>query len=92
VVVLALMFEVEDFDRYWRIHQELRELQLSHGCTTRRVLRVVGRPNGIMVLLEFPSASDAEPYYEVAVREGALRRAGVLGTPHVEMYEDAREP
>ena len=92
MAVLAAMFEVDDFERYRRVHEELRELQLSHGCTTRRVLRVVGRPKGILVLLEFPSATDAQGYHEEAVKEGALRRGGVLGTPHVEIYEDPHEP
>ena len=91
-LAFAVTFEVEDFERYRRTHEDLRELQLSHGCTTRRVLQVVGRPKGIMVLLEFPSAEDAERYYEVAVGEGALRRAGVQGTPHVEIYEDPHDP
>jgi hypothetical protein len=89
--VLAMRFEVGDFDRYWRVHEDERELQLTHGCVTRRLMRVAGTASEIVVLLEFPSAKDAERYNEVSLMEGALRRGGIVGTPRVEIYEQ-RDP
>jgi hypothetical protein len=89
--VLAMRFEVGDIDRYLRVHEDERELQLTHGCVTRRLMRVAGTPSDIVVLLEFPSAKDAERYNEISLMEGALRRGGVVGTPRVEIYEE-RDP
>jgi hypothetical protein len=88
MAILTSRFMVADFDRYWAFHRDQVELQREYGCSSSRVFRSATSPTNIFVLLEFPSAEDAERYLAAALAEGAIRRGGAIGPPRVEIYEE----
>lgn len=53
------------------------------------VLRAADDPNSVLVLLSWPSAADAQGFLADPSLREAMSRAGVVGAPRIEVYEES---
>jgi len=84
--VLAVNHDVEDYDR-WKLvfdeHQPARG-----GAAFHRVNRNVDSANNVTVVAGFPTEDSARDFVDDPALREAMQRAGVIGAPRIELYEE----
>ncbi len=86
--VAAVAHPVADYDKWKAIYDETSPTAVG-GAKYARVNRLVGDPNQIMVLVGFESLEMLKGFMASHELKGAMDRAGVVGEPRVEIYEEA---
>lgn len=85
----AIRHRVADFDAWRRVFDEHGAVRKEHHQVGESVLRAADDPNSVLVLLSWPSPADAQGFLgDPSLRE-AMSRAGVIGAPRIEVYEES---
>ncbi len=84
--VLAINHGVEDYDRFKAVFDEFPPS--SGGAVFHRVNRGVDDPNNITVVSGFSSVDTATAFRDNPALKDAMGRAGVVGHPRIELYEE----
>jgi uncharacterized protein (DUF1330 family) len=87
VVMLAVQHRVQDYKAWKKVFDE--HPPGEGGAKFHRVNRMIGDPNTIVVVAGFESAEQARAFGRSPGLADAMKRAGVVGEPRVEMYEEA---
>jgi len=89
MATVAVRHTVEDFDS-WRVgYDEHGTVRKEHGCLGATVLRGEGNPNEVLVLTQWPSLKEAHAFASDPSLAEAMKRAGVVGAPRIEFYDEA---
>ena len=78
MAVLVAEYKVKNLEGFMAVFEEFHTTRLEHGALGHRVLRAVGDPTIVNVLIEFPSAAAVRAFVEDPRRADALTRAGVV--------------
>ncbi len=89
MVTLAVQHEVQDFEVWKPVFDEHGVVRKQHGCTGESLLRAADDPNNLLVLMRFPTTGDAQGFMADPSLPEAMGRGGVVGTPRIELYEEA---
>lgn len=84
---LVVRHKVKDYTAWRRVYDELEELRSQHGCTAQRVLQLSGNANDVLVTHDFSSVDQASTFANSAELKDGMARAGVDGTPDVEIFK-----
>jgi hypothetical protein len=85
---LAVRHHVRDYSAWRKVYDEVEQLRLQYGCTSKHVMRLPDDANEIFVTHEFPSLEQASGFAgDPALRE-AMDRSGVDGMPRIEIFTD----
>jgi hypothetical protein len=87
VVMLAVQHRVQDYKAWKKVFDE--HPPREGGAKFHRVNRMIGDPNTSVVVAGFESAEQAQAFRRSPGLADAMKRAGVVGEPRVEMYEEA---
>ena len=87
MVMLAVQHRVRDYKAWKKVFDEYPPRE--GGAKFHRVNRMIGDPNTIVVVTGFESAEQAQAFGRSPGLADAMKRAGVVGEPRVEMYEEA---
>ncbi|MGA7672485.1 MAG: antibiotic biosynthesis monooxygenase [Nitrolancea sp.] len=80
---------VSDYDAWRKLYDSFEPLQKKYGVLEESVYQDPGNPNDVLVLHRFDSLEKAEAMLNSAEVREAMGRAGVVGQPRVELFEDA---
>ena len=89
MATVAVRHTAADFDA-WRVEFDQHgTVRKGHGCTGETVLRDEQDPNTVLVLTHWPSMKQAQAFASDPGLAEAMRKAGVVGPPRIEFYEEA---
>jgi imidazolonepropionase-like amidohydrolase len=89
MTTLAVQHKVADFEAWKPVFDEHGAVRKEHGCTSETVLRAADDADNVLVLMRFPTAADAHGFMADPSLPEAMGRGGVVGTPRIELYEEA---
>jgi hypothetical protein len=84
--VLDVNHDVEDYDRWKAVFDE--HPPAVGGAVFHRVSRNVDSANNVTVVAGFPTEESARAFVADPALKDAMQRAGVKGTPRIELYEE----
>lgn len=91
MTTVAVRHKVADFDAWRTVFDEHGAVRKSHGTTGETVLRDNEDPSEVLVLTYWPSIAEARAFAGDPSLGEAMGRAGVVGAPRIEFYEEAAD-
>ena len=88
-VLTIVRHPVEDYDAWRAVYETVEPLRVQYGCTAKSVWRDPTNPNDVTVLHFWPSVEQAQGFAESPELGTAMQRAGVAGTPRVDVVVEA---
>jgi len=89
MITVAVRHRVADYEAWRVIYDEHGTVRKGHGCTGDSVLRDETDPNEILALTYWPTLDAAHAFRDDPSLPEAMSRAGVVGPPRIEIYEEA---
>ena len=89
MATVAVRHRVTDFETWLVTYKEHGAVRDRIGCTGDLVLRDEQDPNEVLVLTYWPSAQAAHSFASDPSLAEAMHKAGVIGEPRIEFYEEA---
>lgn len=86
MALLAIQHTVRDYPTWRAIYDSLDEVQRDWGVTMSSVHRLVEAPHTVLVLRQFATVAQAQAFLTCRELHIAMQRAGIEGTPRVEIY------
>jgi quinol monooxygenase YgiN len=80
---------VQDYDAWRRVYDEVAPMQRQGGVIEESVMRDKDDPNDVLVLHRFDTMSHAQQFFARDDLRDAMTRAGVVGQPRIEFYDEA---
>ena len=90
MATVAVRHTVQDFDSWKIVYDEHGAVRKEHGCTGDLILRDEQNANDLLVLTYWPSLANAHAFAGDPALPEVMGRAGVVGAPRIEIYEEAR--
>ncbi len=87
MIVAAIQHPVADYEAWKKVYDEENPVKLGHALFAR-VNRSVDDPNTIIVVAGFESLEKARGFLDNPELKEAMERAGVTGSPRIEIYEE----
>src|SRR5262245_4549292 len=88
MATVAVLHRVNDYEAWKAVFDEHGANRQQYGCTGHRVLRTGDDGLDILVLTEWPSLEVAHAWTEDPSLPEAMGRAGVVGMPRIEFFEE----
>lgn len=89
MTTVAVRHKVADYDSWRVVYDEHGTVRKAHGTTGDTVLRDSEDPNEVLVLTYWPSIAEARAFASDPSLAETMGRAGVVGAPRIEFYEEA---
>ena len=92
MALAIIRHRVSDFDAWRKVYDSVGAMQKAGGVIEESVYQGKNDPNDVVVLHRFNSIEEAEKFLASSDLKDAMQRAGVVGAPRIEVFEDARRP
>ncbi len=89
MATVAVRHQVNDYDAWKAVYDEHGANRKEHGCIGDQILRDDADPSEVLVLTRWPSMKNAQEWAADPSLRDAMSRAGVVGAPRIEFYEEA---
>ena len=86
MALLSVQHEVLDYPAWREVFDALDEVQRDWGVTDSSVHQLASAPDTVLVLHRFATVAQAQGFLTSRELQDAMERAGVQGTPRVEIY------
>ncbi|HUZ02884.1 MAG TPA: hypothetical protein VMU89_21290 [Thermomicrobiaceae bacterium] len=86
MALLSVQHAVRDYPAWRAVFDTMDELRQGWGVTVEAVHQLADAPNTVLVQLQFATVAQARGFLTSREHRAAMRRAGVEGTPRVEIY------
>jgi hypothetical protein len=86
MALLAVQHTVQDYPAWRAIYDTLDEVEQNWGVTAASVHQMACASNVVLVLRYFATVAQAQGFLTNREIRAAMERAGVEGTPRVEIY------
>jgi quinol monooxygenase YgiN len=80
--------QVSEYEAWREVYNEADTIRARHGCTGASVLRSPKDHNLVFITHHFPTVEQAEAFTADPELHSAMARAGVVGDPGIEIFED----
>jgi hypothetical protein len=90
MVIGVIRHSVRDYATWRKVYDDVGPMQKAGGVTEESVYQAKDNPNDVLVLHKFNTMEEAERFFRGQDLKDAMQRAGVEGTPRIEMFEEAR--
>jgi quinol monooxygenase YgiN len=80
---------VQDYATWRKIYQEFAPVQKEGGVVEESVYQDRDDPNEVVVLHRFENRATADAFLGSSALRETMQRAGVVGQPRIEVFEDA---
>jgi quinol monooxygenase YgiN len=91
-MIIVVQHDAADYDTWRAVFDDHGATRQTHGCMSERVYRAVDDPNGIAIVMEWPSREAAERFMADPTLGEAMARGGILGPPTVTFGERVAVP
>lgn len=88
MATVAVRHRVSDYDAWKVVYDEHGTNRNEHGCTGDQILRDGADPSEVLVLTHWPSMTNAQEWAADPSLGEAMSRAGIVGAPRIEFYEE----
>lgn len=89
MTTVAVRHRVADFDTWTVTYNEHGKVRDEIGCTGDTVMRDADDPNEVLVLTYWPDIEAAHAFASHPTLPEVMAKAGVIGAPRIEFYEEA---
>ena len=89
MATVAVRHRVNDFETWLVGYKEHGAVRDRIGCTGDEILRDASDPNAVLVLTHWPSSAAAQKFATDPSLPEVMQKAGVVGEPRIEFYEEA---
>ncbi len=79
---------VSNYEAWREAYDAADTIRARHGCTDESVLRSPKDHNFVFITHRFPTLDQAEAFTADPELHSAMTRAGVVGDPGIELFED----
>ena len=86
MALLAVQHVVRDYQAWRAIFDTLEEERQDWGVTAESIHQLAGAPDTVLAPLHFATAAQARGFLTNRAHQAAMQRAGVDGSPRVEIY------
>lgn len=86
MALLAIQHTVRDYPVWRAVYNTLDEVHRDWGVVAASVHQLASAPNIVLVLHHFATVAQAQGFLTNREVQAAMQRAGVEGTPRVEVY------
>lgn len=86
MALLTVQHTVQDYPAWRAVYDALAEVQRDWGVMDESVHQLDSEPNTVLVLHHFATVAQAQGFLTSRELQDAMHRAGVQGTPRVEIY------
>ncbi|MFN8516757.1 MAG: cyclase [Chloroflexia bacterium] len=86
MALLTIQQTVPDYAAWRAVYDGLAEVRRDWGVLAETVHRLADTPDTVLVELHFATIAQARGFLTNRVHQAAMRRAGVVGAPRVEIY------
>jgi quinol monooxygenase YgiN len=90
VVMTVFLHRVKDYSGWRKVYDEFEPVQKQGGVLAQSVYQAKDDPNNVLVLHNFANITNAESFLANPALKAAMQRAGVEGTPRIEIFEEAK--
>jgi hypothetical protein len=80
--------KVSDYVPWRKVYDEADTIRVRHGCTGESVLRSPKDHDLVFITHQFPTVEQAEAFAADPELHSVMSRAGVIGDPGIEIFED----
>ncbi len=80
---------VNDYSAWREVYDSVKPLQTKYGVLEESAYQDPGNHNDVLVLHRFASVAKAEAFVNSPELRESMGRAGVVGHPRIEIFEDA---
>jgi hypothetical protein len=88
MVTMLVLHEVKDYVAWRRVYDDFAGIQKEGGVIEESVHRSKGNSKQVLVLHRFRTMAEAETFADSPKLRDAMGRAGVIGAPRIELFED----
>jgi quinol monooxygenase YgiN len=89
MAAVVIRHRVKDFDAWKQVYEEHGVARKENGCTGDSIMRDEADPNEVLVTTYWPASPNVHAFVDDPSLKDAMGRAGVIGAPRIEFYEDA---
>jgi hypothetical protein len=89
MAMMVTRHTVRDYSAWRKVYDEVKPLQTSGGVVEESCYQDPANPNDVLVLHRFASVDKANAFLGSSDLRDAMERAGVVGQPRIEIFEDA---
>jgi hypothetical protein len=89
MAVAVVLHRVRDYKAWRQVYDQVEDLQRTGKVVEEHVYRAKDDPDNVLVFHRFPTMADAESFLADPLLRDAMQRAGVVGAPRIEFYEEA---
>ena len=90
MATVAVLHRVNDYEAWKAVFDEHCTNRQQYGCTGHRVYRSGADDLDILILTDWPSMDAAQAWTADPSLPEAMGRAGVVGAPRIEFYEETQ--
>jgi hypothetical protein len=92
MATVLVLHRVDDYSTWRKVYESLEGVQKELRVLEENVYQTKGDANSVLVLHRFASMSDAKACMESPKLREGMTKAGVIGQPRIEFYEEALAP
>lgn len=86
MALLSVQHDVLDYPTWRAVYDTFDEVQRDWGVTDSSVHQLANAPETVLVLHHFATVAQAQGFLSSRELQDGMQRAGVQGTPRVEIY------
>ena len=90
-MILSVRHTVSDYATWKPAFDDHAASRKEHGAIRHQVLRGIGNPNEVSVIIEFPATANAEAFLADPSLAEAMKSAGVQGAPTITLWDPEEE-
>lgn len=87
MTTVIVSHNVGDFTTWKQAYDGNQHLRAQHGCLSAEVLRGAQDANQISVVMQWPSAAQAQAFLGDPGLKAAMAEGGVVGTPDIRILD-----
>lgn len=92
MALLAIRGRVRDYQTWRAAFDALGEVRRDWGVTAESVHTALGAPDTVLALHYFATVAQARGFLTCREHHDAMRRAGSVGSPRIEIYGEPGPP
>lgn len=89
MALTVVRHSVRDYGSWREVYDSVKPIQTKYGVLEESAYQDPSNPNDVLVLHRFASVAKAEAFVNSSELHAAMGRAGVVGQPRIEIFEDA---
>jgi len=90
MILVTVRHQVKEYAAWRKIYGEFAPVQKAAGVIEESVYQDKDNPNDVLVLHRFTDRAKADGFLASSELREAMQRAGVVGQPRIELFEEAK--